>query len=105
MASSFRFHPEAEDELKVAIAYLRERTLWQASRLADAFEIHLRQLMKHPGLGHFVWRQCRRSNINGTAHAVIYQVLGDELYIVAFAHSKRHPDYWKHRIDEDMLPS
>jgi hypothetical protein len=32
---------------------------------------------------------------------VIYREEADAIYVIAVMHEKRHPDYWKERIDED----
>ena len=96
-----RTHPEADAELDEQLGYLRERTLWQATRFADAFHGSLMRLRSHPTLSHFVWKEFRRYNIPGFSHAIIYRVEEDAIYVVAVIHEKRHPDYWKHRIDDD----
>jgi plasmid stabilization system protein ParE len=99
--SSFRTHPEAAEELDDQLAYLKARTLWAASKFADAYAAALTKIQSHPASGHFVWRQFRRYNIPGQSHAVIYREEADAIYVIAVMHEKRHPDYWKERIDED----
>ncbi len=33
---------------------------------------------------------------------VVYREYGDAVYVIAVAHEKRHPDYWKRRIIDDI---
>ncbi len=96
-----RTHAEADIELDEALRYLSERTLWQATRFADALHTALKQIRTRPEGSHFVWREFRRYNINGFSYALIYRQQGREVFVIAVMHQKRHPDYWKHRIEDD----
>jgi plasmid stabilization system protein ParE len=102
MASRLRTHPEADRELEEAISYLADRTLWQASRFADAYHAALDRIIARPEGCHFVWREYRRYNIPGYSHALIYRSRQDEVHLIAVMHEKRHPDYWKYRISDDQ---
>ena len=95
-----RTHPEADKELAEALGYLAERTLWHANRFADTYHAALRRLHKQPECRHFVWRDFRRFNISPYPYGIIYRLRNEEVFIVALMHEKRHPDYWKSRIDD-----
>lgn len=41
---------------------------------------------------------CQRCSVERYPYGVIYYQNGDEVVIVAFAHSKRTPFYWRHRV-------
>lgn len=41
----------------------------------------------------------RRKGVAGFPYGVIYYTTDSEIVIVAYAHERRHPGYWKHRID------
>lgn len=68
-----RTHPEAEQELDDAVRHLAERTLWQATRFADAYHSALVRIRTEPAHAHFVWREFRRYNIPGFSHSLIYR--------------------------------
>ena len=97
-----RSHPEADLELEDALRFLSEQTLWQATRFADAFYAALIRIRTQPSCSHFVWQDFRRYNIPGFSHALIYRQRAHEVYVIAVMHQKRHPDYWKHRIEDDI---
>ncbi|GAA5138600.1 hypothetical protein GCM10023213_17710 [Prosthecobacter algae] len=93
-----RTHPEADLELEESIRYLSEQTLWQASRFIDAYAAALLKIRQHPECAHFAWNPYRRFNLTPFSYALIYRHEGDTVFIIAVAHTKRHPDYWKTRI-------
>ncbi len=97
-----RTHPEADAELEDQLAYLAERTLWQAGRFADRYRESLIRLRKYRTLDPFVWREFSRYNVPDSSHSIIYRVSKNEVFIIALMHEKRHPDYWKHRIADDQ---
>jgi toxin ParE1/3/4 len=101
---SLRTHPEATEELDDQLAYLKARTLWEASRFANAYEAAITKIKWQPTRGHFVWREFRRYNIPGYSHTLIYREEVDVIFPVALMHEERHPDYWKPRIPEEPTP-
>jgi toxin ParE1/3/4 len=58
--------------------------------------------MAHPLAGHPCHEVYRRINLNRFPYAIIYRPDGDDIYVIAVMHEKRHPDYWKHRIENDQ---
>ena len=95
-----RTHPEADIELESALQYFAEQTLWQAGRFADAYHAALQKIRHHPECTHFIWKSYRRFNLQRFSYSLIYRHKGDEVYLIALAHDKRHPDYWKTRITD-----
>ena len=93
------FHPEAELELIEAGLYYE----LEVSGLGARFEAEIRQatdlLLEQPELGHnsgvanlrqLVWYRF--------PFTIIYAVSGESLYVVALAHHKRLPGYWRSRV-------
>ncbi len=99
MAFEIRTHPAFDRELEEQIAWLKEKTLWVAPRFADAVQKALELLSDRPNFGHPVWQEFRRYNLPGFSHALIYRIEGSTLYLIALMHERRHPDYWKHRLN------
>lgn len=97
-----RSHPEADAELDDQLAYLSRETLWQATKFADAFQAALVRIRTHPTHAHFIWKEFRRFNMPGFSHSLIYRSRNDEVFLIAVMHEKRHPDYWKNRIQDDL---
>lgn len=94
-------HPEALAELDEAIGYLQERSLWSAEKLLAEYDTSVEKARQHPTGCHFIYREYRSLNLKRFAYHVIYRVRGETLFVIAFAHDKRHPDYWKTRIQDD----
>lgn len=90
--------PAALDELQAAANFYASH----ASRaLADAFisefERAAHLILSNPQLGP-VWRNSRhRFALRRFPYHLIYQITLDELRIVAVAHQKRRPGYWRTR--------
>lgn len=102
MRYSVRTHPEADLELDDYFAYLARETLWQVGQFADHLDVAVGRLRDQPTLCHFVWNDFRRFNMKKYPISIIYRVEPESksIYVVAFMHQRRHPDYWKSRIDE-----
>lgn len=69
--------------------------------LGDAFinelEVATGLLQKHPELGVEVDFSFRRLPLRRFPHSLIYSVEGDRLWVLAAAHQKRRPGYWRER--------
>jgi plasmid stabilization system protein ParE len=91
-------HPEAENDLRDAAEFYRERadnTLSQ-SLLAE-FERSVDVLLHHPGLG-ALWRNGRRRFLmKRFPYSLVYTVVGEQIRVLAVAHHSRRPDYWRGR--------
>lgn len=96
-----RTHPEADVELGEILQRLNEETLWQASRFADRYYEALLKIRSHPECTHFIWKDYRRLNLGRFPYGLIYRRRENKIYLIAIAHDKRHPDYWKVRIQDE----
>lgn len=94
----YSLHPEAENDLREAAQFYRERggnPLSQA--LLAEFEHAVNLLMRHPDLG-ALWRfGVRRLVMQRFPYHLVYTVVGEELCVLAFAHQRRRPGYWRER--------
>lgn len=94
----YSLHPEAEDDLREAAEFYRERAgnaLVQS--LFAEFERAIDTLLRHPGLGP-IWRKgSRRYVMKHFPYAIIYTDSGDEIRVLAVAHHSRRPGYWRSR--------
>ena len=91
------FHPAAADEIEAAVAnglrfshkagaLLREE-VWQSIRL----------LLGTPDIGAPLSPRLRRFYLQHVTFALIYHHSGDALRIIALAHKRRKPGYWRLR--------
>jgi len=103
MTVAFDFHPEARAEFVADVDWYDEREVGVGAR----FEVAVREAIdaavdspdswaKWP-----VWdRQpvMRSKGVSRFPYRVVYFVEGDLLTIVAIAHQKRRPGYWRDRV-------
>lgn len=95
---NYSLHPEAEDDLREAAEFYRERagnSLTQS--LFAEFERSMDMLLQHPGIGALWRRGKRRYVMRHFPYALIYTVSGKEIQILAVAHHSRRPGYWRNR--------
>jgi len=96
-AASLRFHPAAVDEAEAALSWYAERSTQAASRFLADLERVLGEISEAPER----WPQfdgpARRMLLRHFPYAVIYRVAGDRVEVLAVAHGRRRPGYWKKR--------
>ena len=94
---TFSFHPEAEAEFIRAIEYYEnsERGLGYDFSI----EVHsaIQNILKYPTAWPIMEEDIRRCLVNRFPYGVIYSIEGNEIFILAVMHLRRHPDYWKKR--------
>ncbi|TMA90118.1 MAG: hypothetical protein E6J77_07075 [Deltaproteobacteria bacterium] len=56
-----------------------------------------RTLAKNPELGHRFSRRLRRFLVRRFPYGLLYRVESDQIFIVAVAHLRRRPGYWRGR--------
>ena len=90
-----------------ALIDLREAATWYETRrrgLADVFvaqvEAALARVLAAPLVfpKHPADERLRRALVARFPYAVVFSVRGDVIYVVAFAHGRRRPGYWKGRF-------
>jgi len=92
-------HPEAEAEMKEAADYYERHR----SGLGLDFEATIREgferIQQFPAFGPFHKRsRLRKYFVRRFPYIIFYWELENHIWIVAVAHAKRRPDYWRHRM-------
>lgn len=102
MTLSHRVLAEAEAELEEAALLLEGKEQGLGRRLVAAFDAIVKRACEFPDSFPIVpdhrGRTLRCATIRTFHHGVIYLRLADELVVVAVAHAKRDPEYWRDRI-------
>ena len=97
-------HPEAADELGAAVRWYADRN-WD---VADVFVERVRTLLDdlrdwpRSGRAWLDWHrepQVYSYGVKGYPYRIVYFLRDDEPVVVAFAHDRQRPGYWKHRLD------
>jgi plasmid stabilization system protein ParE len=94
----FRLHRAAEREVAEAIEYYDAQQAGVGADFAGEVARGIRQVLDHPNAWQRVERGLRRYRLHRFPYGLVYQVMGNELVIVAVMHLSRDPGYWVDRI-------
>lgn len=103
MTLAFDFHPEARAEFFADVDWYDDREAGVGARFEVAVREAIDAAVDSPE-SWAVWpgwdREpvVRSKSVDGFPYRVVYFVAGDELAIVAVAHAKRRPAYWRDRV-------
>lgn len=98
----WHLHPEAEAELNEVL----EHYLFIDGDLADSFDLHYAQCRQQicaiPLLFNIRAGSVRRVNLKPRfgEYYIAYMIWNDQVIILAIAHAKRRPYYWRRRVGE-----
>ena len=94
--TGYRFHPEARLEYLLAIDWYRERSQNTAIQFTAEVETAItsaRESRRYPAYGY----GASRVIVEGFPYSVVFRETSDEIQIIAVAHGKRRPGYWRDR--------
>jgi plasmid stabilization system protein ParE len=103
MSLGFDFHPEARAELVADVDWYDEREAGVGVR----FEVAVREAIDAAVDSPDSWAlwpdwdrepAVRSKGVTGFPYRVVYFLDGDQLIVVAVAHAKRRPGYWRERL-------
>lgn len=100
--TAFNVHPEAREEFDAAFDYY----LGIDPELADDFDStffrYLDAIIANPLLYNIRHRAVRRANLKPrfSEYYIAYMIWREKVVILAIAHAKRRPYYWRKRIGE-----
>ena len=95
----YEFHPEAEEEFIEAAAYYERNVPGLGERFGREVLRDIEQLLEHPELGTPIDENLRKLFLIRFPYLLIYSFTTDVLRIVAVAHTRRRPGYWRARSD------
>jgi toxin ParE1/3/4 len=98
---SVRLHPEARAELRESVLFYRERAgeQWASrykQRVTEGLQAIAANPSRYPELPEL--RGVRKIRLTQFPFSILYIVRPDYIWVVAIAHAKRRPDYWKARL-------
>jgi toxin ParE1/3/4 len=92
-----RLVAEAEDDLAEAAAFLEGRVAGLGIRLAGEVEHAIERLRENPHVGAHLGGGVRKLRVNRFPYTLIYRILPTEVLVLAVAHHRRRPSYWRGR--------
>jgi len=94
------FHPEADTELIEAAQFYEARSPGLGSALLEEVERSLTQIATRAEVYQQIGRRARRKPLWRFPYNLIYAIYPDRIRIVAVAHQKRRPFYWRKRLTD-----
>jgi toxin ParE1/3/4 len=98
MASVLLVRDEARRELIEARDYYDEQRPGHGERFVDAVEHEFALLLEFENIGKPVGSGIRRRTLSDWPYGIFYRIRGDDLIIIAIAHHRRRPGYWRPRL-------
>jgi plasmid stabilization system protein ParE len=95
----YEFHPEAEQEFIEAAAYYERNVTGLGERFGSEVRYAIERLLEYLELGFPIDADLRRLNLTRFPYFLIYSFTSDLLWVVAVAHARRRPSYWRSRVD------
>lgn len=94
----FTFHPAAESEVAEAVVYYEQQSPGLGNSLLSEVEQAVEQVASTPEAYQRIAPRARRKPLWRFPYNLVYAVYPDQIRIVALAHQKRRPYYWKKRL-------
>ena len=103
MTRSVRFEDEADEEYRATARWYEQRRVALGIEFLDAVDYTLNQILRFPHMGASVARMpadlpVRRAPVTGFPYHVIYLEMEATIRVLAVAHDRRRPGYWKSRL-------
>ena len=92
-----QFHPKARDEFEKSVLFYDRRFPGLGLAFVIEVEVAVSFALAHPEAGVTIFSEFRRIVVHRFPFSIVYRTKGDIVYIVAVAHQRRHPDYWRER--------
>ena len=91
------FHPLAADEAEAAERWYRERNETASLRFRRELDRAVELISERPEAGPLYVGYTRRVLFRRFPFIVVYRVFAARVQIVAVAHARRQPGYWRER--------
>jgi len=98
VSKSYRFHPQAWQEVEAAEAWYRQRDYEASARFLSEIYDALENLAQWPQRWPGYQYGTRRFVLHRFPFSIIYRDEPAAVSIVAIAHHKRRPGYWEDRL-------
>ncbi len=95
---TIELHPEARLEADAAFNWYREHSLRAAEKFLDAIEQARTAIQDAPELWADYLYGTRRYLLKRFPFVVVFRIKEGRIQVVAIAHGRRTPGYWKDRI-------
>jgi plasmid stabilization system protein ParE len=91
-------HPRAVAEARAARRWYARRSIAAANRFISELDHAIQQITDTPDLWQPYLHGTRAYRLGRFPYLVVYQEVAGTLYLLAVAHGRRRPGYWKRRV-------
>ena len=98
MAYRLEIHPEATSDGRAAYAWYKERSSLVAEAFVAELDLAIERLQSSPLTWPSHVHGSRRYLLRRFPYGIVYFVDSEVVRIVAVAHTRRRPGYWKARL-------
>jgi plasmid stabilization system protein ParE len=95
---SVEFHPDAEAELTSAAQYFESHVENLGLDFILAVRLAYERILEFPDSGRPFGPRLRRTLVRGFPYGLLHRVEQSRILIVAVAHLRRRPGYWRARL-------
>jgi len=95
---SYDFLEPAQLELEEEVRYFNEREEGLGYEFAKEVSNTISRVLRYPEAWTKLSKRTRRCRTRRFPYGVIYQIRGNKILIVAVAHLRREPWYWRDRV-------
>lgn len=92
------FHEAADKEMSEAARYYEARSPGLGFSFLMDIEAATEQIASNPHAYEMVGRDIRRKLLGRFPYSILYAIEPDRIRIVAVAHHRRQPHYWRSRL-------
>jgi plasmid stabilization system protein ParE len=93
----YRFHPAAAAEVEEAALFYESRMPNLGKSFASEVERTIALVREFPDAGTSLDHNLRRVLVARFPYAIVYRHDQDAVLVLAVAHQRRRPDYWRQR--------
>jgi plasmid stabilization system protein ParE len=94
----YRFLTPADEEMSEAASFYEAHSTGLGTHYLNEVQHVIDLVREYPELGQAVDQGLRRVVLHRFPFSLIYSVETDAIVIVAVAHQRRRPGYWKNRL-------
>ena len=95
----YRYLLPADEEMTEAAIFYEGRAKGLGTEFLDDLQRAVDKILNNPESGQLILENFRRSILSRFPFSLIYTIEPESILIIAVAHQRRRPDYWKERID------
>lgn len=98
MGASLEFDADARAEFDQAFNWYAERSVGAAIGFATEIDVAIESIAADPNRFVRTHAGCQLCRLKRYPYCVVYYRAGDTVRVVAIAHVKRRPGYWRNRL-------